>query len=230
MNTRRRRYIFVDFENLKKVKFKKLEKVCDKVFILIQADAEFIPISMVQQMQRLGKGVKWIVVHDTQEEGLNYHICFLLGKLHQKVSSDVEFAILSNDKAFDPLVNFINAEGRSCLRVKRKKTKEEKEDEWYSAEESSELLDNLPGSTDYSPQIFLSDVSIDSTIIEETAKETVERLMRSGNRPSELEMLRNYILLHNQELSEHGNVDMIIQSLEASDDIKIEKGEVIYNF
>jgi len=55
------RYVFIDFDNLKKVKFKKLEKVCDKLFILIDVNEKSIPFSLVMNIQRLGKGVKWIV-------------------------------------------------------------------------------------------------------------------------------------------------------------------------
>ena len=57
-----RRYIFIDFENLKKVKFRKLEKVCTRIFILIDAEEKNIPFSLVRQIQKIGKAVKWIGV------------------------------------------------------------------------------------------------------------------------------------------------------------------------
>ncbi|MEO1513657.1 MAG: PIN domain-containing protein [Bacteroidota bacterium] len=227
MDTHTRRYIFVDFENLKKVKIKKLEKVCDKVFILINAEEESIPFTLVQSIQRLGKGARWVPVagHDGQ---FNLHLSFLMGKLHQKVSRDIQFAILSNDSEFDALVNYINEDGRSCLRVKRKRTKQEKMLPFEDELDISRYESEVPGQSDgvgYSVETVFQ-----SELIEETARDTIDRLVRSGNRPLDVGMLRSYILLHNQELSEHGNVDMIINRLRENDDITIEKGEVIYNF
>ncbi|MEM9920916.1 MAG: PIN domain-containing protein [Bacteroidota bacterium] len=230
MDTHTRRYIFVDFENLKKVKLKKLEKVCDKVYILINAEEESIPFTLVQSIQRLGKGAKWVPVADHDDGQFNLHLSFLMGKLHQKVSRDIQFAILSNDPAFDPLVNYINEDGRSCLRVKRKRTKQEKmlpfEDDLGLTKYESEV----PGQSDGMMGRYTEESAFEVELIEETAKDTIDRLVRSGNRPLDVGMLRSYILLHNQELSEHGNVDMIIRRLQENDDITIEKGEVIYNF
>ena len=42
---------------------------------------------------------------------------------------------------------------------------------------------------------FLVEPSIDNQLLTETANETIRRLVRSGKRPEEVEMLRNYILL-----------------------------------
>lgn len=71
-----RRYIFVDFESLKKIKFKKLEKVCDKVFIFIDSKENSLPLELVRQMQRMGRSVKWVVVENLNQTGPNYHITF----------------------------------------------------------------------------------------------------------------------------------------------------------
>ena len=222
-----RRYIFIEFEDLKKVKLKKLEKVCDKVFILINEREDSIPFALVQQIQRLGKAARWVAIPEMETENLNYHLCFLMGKLHQKVSKDIEFAILSNDGAFDSIVNYINAEGRSCLRVKRKRTKEEKEELFHQHIGGD---GHAPDMGAYYPTNPISASVIDEDLIEATARDVVERLIRSGNRPMDIDMLRSYILLHNQELSEHGNVDMIIEKLQQNQEIKVNKSEVLYNF
>jgi len=126
MNTPNQRYVFTNFENLKKVKFKKLEKIADKLFIIIGSKEESIPSQLVFQMQKLGKNVKWVKVENIRGGDLNYCIAFLMGKLHQKINLDVEFGVLSNKRSFDSLINFINKSGRYCLRIKRKRTKKEK--------------------------------------------------------------------------------------------------------
>lgn len=229
MNQQSRRYLFIDFDNLLQVKFKKLEKVASKIFVFIEAHHESVPISLVQQMQRFGRNLRWIVVDSPEGENLNFHIAFVMGKFHQKLELDVEFAVVSHDPDFDTLVGFINASGRSCLRVKRQKddiTPVDDEDflhSYPSDSDTSDALDFLKGNESL-------DVLIEDEIIGRTAEETVKRLIRSGNRPAEVSTLKNYILLHNQELSLHGHLDRIIQKMKDTKDIDIQKGEIIYNF
>lgn len=244
MNTNIRRYVFLDFETLKRIKFKKLEKVCDKIFVFVGSATENIPFALVREMQKMGASIKWVEVGAASPNDLNYHICFLMGKLHEKISSEVEFAILSNDTAFDPLVHFINSTGRNCLRIRQSvadtPTPPDVEDV------QSPRIDVKK--TDIEPKINIEElskslfddltleltngaaVSDNHVLIEETARETVERLMRSGNRPHSVAMLRSYILLHNQELSQHGNVDKIIETLESKDRILIQNGDIEYHF
>ncbi len=230
MNTFHRRYIFVDFDNLQKIKFKKLEKVCDRVFILINQDEFSVPFYLVQQMQKMGKGVKWIPVSAGLENDMNQHMCFLLGKMHSKVDISVEFAIVSNQPGLDTVISTINADGRSCLRVKRKPTQQELkvEDEFRTSPVPGNLEDFSHSDVNDSP-ISLDPLMKDE-IIRRTAEQTVDRLIRSGNRPSEVELLRDYIQLNHQEYSSSGDVDEIIRHLESEDEIQIEGGEVIYNF
>lgn len=230
MNTQTRRYVFVDYENLLQVKFKKLEKVASRIFVFVEASQEKIPLYLVRQAQRAGKNLRWIVVGEAAGGKLNYHIAFIMGKLHQKLEKDVEFAVVSNDPEFDPLINFINASGRSCLRVRRKKDDTTIYREPNMNLNSTEQYDeefHLPSFTDDDGDI---PVLVDDEIISRTADETVKRLIRSGNRPAEIATLKSYILLHSQELSLHGNLDRIIQKMKDSKDIDIKKGEVIYNF
>jgi PIN domain len=245
MNTNIRRYVFLDFETLKGIKFKKLEKVCDKIFVFVGNENESIPLSLVREMQKMGSAIKWIEASSASASDLNFQICFLMGKLHEKISNDIEFAILSNDAAFDPLVHFINSTGRNCLRI-RQSTAESNPtidtpitgqplriDLQKDAAEPKVNIEGLSKSLFEDLTIELTDgaaISDNQGLIEETARETVERLMRSGNRPHSVSMLRSYILLHNQELSQHGNVDKIIQSLQSKDSILINNGDIEYNF
>jgi hypothetical protein len=256
MNTQNRRFIFIDFENLRKIKFKKLEKVATKIFIFINADVEKIPAFLVYQIQKLGKDVKWITVENPNNNRMNYHMAFLMGKLHQKLHSDVEFAVLSNDKDFDPLVGFINAQNRNCIRVKRKKTAEERKTRRDKTPLFTErkpeginirqdvpitngLVNGLATNGSYETAVVTEkvtapsaiEIEYDRMVIEKTAQETMDRLIRSGNRPAEVDTLKHYILLNNQELSIHGNIEQVIEQLESTNSIEIEEeGHVIYHF
>lgn len=279
-----RRYIFIDYEDLINIKFKKLEKICTRIFVFVNSDISSVPMYLVQQMQRMGKDIKWISVENSKN-GTNYHISFLMGKLHEKVSTDIEFAILSNEKDFDPLVNFINNSGRSCIRVKQKMThfdnqnedddvEEEiivdmvEEDDDYEYDEmgdANEYSDNnhfgesegLAGN--YEPEIELTENTYQQEAIyeamssanteaaamitkpkkvkkaklqaiEKIAEETIRRLIRSGNRPSEISLLKSYILLEHQSQASPEIVEMVIEQMKDTNDIRLEENEVIYNF
>lgn len=226
--TQHRRFVFIDFNNLKMVKFKKLEKVSTKLFVFINAKETSVPFPIVEQAQKMGKNLRWIAINCPIEESLDFHLSFLMGKLHQKVERDIEFAILSNDSNLDPLINFINTSGRSCLRIKRKKVKPlEERGDVETIEPIAMIADNL---ADNGINTIQLNEKIDSRIIEKTAEETIDRLIRSGNRPAQIDMLKNYILLHNEELSVHGSIDRIIQKLEDEKEIEVMQEEVIYHF
>lgn len=219
----KRRFVFIDFENLKKVKFKKLEKVCDRVFILIDAKEKSIPFYLVQQVQRLGKAVRWIPIHKPNNGDLNLHIAFLMGKFHEKINKQTEFAVLSNSSSFDSLVTFINGQGRSCLRVRSKAVSSDEPVETEQDEKN-------PGKKAEDQKKPLFDTPFNNGILANTATDTVRRLKRTGNRPNEVAMLRSYILLHNQELTKRGNVDQVIKQMEENKNIAIRGGEVTYHF
>lgn len=228
MNTQTRRFIFIDFENLQQVKFRKLEKVATRIFIFTDAHNPTVPLALVQQMQRFGKNLKWIVIDNPEGGKLNYHMAFVMGKLHQRVGLDVEFAVVSNDADFDSLMVFINNSGRSCVRVKRKK-------EEPPAFDQPDLEFKMSTDHDFSFENYSNnateiDVLVGEDNIGKAADDTVKRLIRSGNRPAEISNLKNYILLHNQELSLHGHVERIIQKMRDAKDIDILKGEIVYNF
>ncbi len=222
-----RRYIFVDYESLKRIKFRKLEKVCDKVFVFIDSNENYIPFSLVRQMQRMGNALKWVTVDHLNQSGASYHITFLMGKLHEKVNYDIEFAILSNDSTYDNLISFINSEGRSCVRVKRKEGKTG--DESLMSDMRTEHISSSIHS-DFQPQPFSVDHHFPDDLIEKTATDTISRLVRSGNRPAEISTLKNYILLHNQEQNIQSNLELIIRRMEDKKEIAIRGHEVLYNF
>ena len=241
MNTQHRRFIFIDFENLRKVKFKKLEKVATKIFVFVNAEITHIPSHLVFQMQKLGKDVKWIIVDKPVDNRMNYHIAFLMGKLHEKLHGDVEFAVLSNDNDFDPLISFINSQGRNCIRVKRKKTKEEKELDLLldielepsvpNHSNGQNIVQEAPPAKEARQTVSIIETEYDKLLVEKTAEETIERLVRSGNRPAKVATLKHYILLHNQELSVHSNIDQVIQKMEENKGIEIApEGHVRYHF
>ncbi len=240
MNTPVRRYIFVDFDTLTRIKFKKIEKICDKVFVFIPEEVTMIPFALVKDMQKMGNQVKWVSLSTedlVHADDLNYHICFFMGKLHEKIAGDIEFAVLSNDVSLDPLVRFINGSGRNCIRVKPNIAQENapndskqasnKETEMEQEEEDEEEV-VLP-----MPKTITENKTnglVIGNLIDDTARETIRRLIRSATRPMEVEDLKKYILLNHQEIGMNGNLEKIIRRLESSGDIVLKETAVVYNF
>lgn len=227
---------FIDYETLTLVKVKKLQKVATKLFVFVDTTQhDKIPLAFVRKIQSFGRDLKWIPVSNEYEEaGLNFHIAFVMGRLHQKVGLDVEFLIVSDEPDFDTLVGFINASRRKCRRVTRYP-----DDPFYSREnvepeqvehfdDPGEGIDNLLYLNNDSGA--LSDVLVDEEIIEKTATDTIKRMIVEDKRPKEIAELKDYILLNNQEVGIHQTVDRIIQKMKDKQEIEISKGQVIYNF
>lgn len=228
MATPVRRYIFIDYENLQRIRFRKLEKVCEKVFIFVSAAEERIPVSLVQQIQKMGKNAKWVVTNVPADASMNLHICFLMGRLHEKIDKDIEFAILSDDADFDYIVPQINGDGRQCLRVKRPKASENGQpqmdgDSYFPNSESA----SQQASQQADDVLFGTELEEDT---EEIARDTVRWLIRSGNRPVALASLKSYILMQHKDDVNEKNVDSIIGSMITQKEISVQQGEVMYNF
>jgi hypothetical protein len=235
MNSYHRRYVFVDFENLLKVNFKKLGKVCDKVFVFISAKEENIPFLLVQHLQKLGKAVKWVVIDGNSSNGIQHIISFMMGRLHQKVDKMVEFSVLTNEADLDPLISFINQSGRNCLRAKIEKAATE---QIVPTEKKNPAFDHLifndmaeKGNSGTpaikSPLTSKADIA---NFIEHNTHDTVKRLVRSGNRPANLHLLKDYILLQQPDAVFDDYVELVIKKLQQTNDITILEDDVIYNF
>ncbi len=255
MSTKKKRFVFTEFKTLQHTSFEKLEKVCDKLFVLIRPEEQQIPFPLVLAMQRMGKNAKWIMAKSTDTGSLEFHLSFLLGKLDEKLDEEIEFAILSGSTNLDPVIDFINQSGRNCLRVTVEETEADYETEQMDNNEGY-LLDDEEGDyeTETDLQIDLSEPIINKTQevstqtanvstrttssnlinkqdIETKALETVQRLQYTGNRPAEVILLRDYIALFHQGIEDDdGQADQIINKLVEDKQIEVRKGIIKYNF
>ncbi len=214
MGKARQRFVFTDFNSLQKVKFKKLRKVCDRLYILIDKQQTQIPFSLVKQLQVFGKNASWITYENTSKENLYLQMAFLLGNIHHTTEEEVEFALLSDNKGLDNLVNMINDFGRSCLRVKTG------QEDAFS--ETPDLLDTEPKEKKNGFKT--------SEAVLKAKKSAMDKLVASGNRPMDVSMLKTYILLHSESVIPNGDVDKVIHEMERSAEISVQNGDVTYNF
>ena len=230
-----RRFVFLSYTDLDSITFKKLDKVCERLYIFIDAKVDQLPISIVRKMQRFGDQIRWISGDMSADPDMMGPISFQMGKLHAKLHPTTEFAVVSDSSSFDTLVKMIRKSGRPCLRLDAK--------EWalmQGVEPEEQLTEKnaiqlpveelIPEEKELKKQIISPGVSMDEKRVQETVQETFERLIRSGNRPAEVETLKSYILIHHPEFSSFDGLDSVIRGLEATMDIQIDEGEVHYNF
>ncbi|RMF20755.1 MAG: hypothetical protein D6765_16520, partial [Bacteroidetes bacterium] len=161
---------------------------------------------------------------------------FQLGKMHRKVDPAIEFAVISNDYAFDSLIAHINAEGRSCLRVKHQpetpappsETRNRTPETRNPAARS--LFNGQAGAPFSGGQEEGKNTPTPLDPIDEVVENTLKRLIESGNRPIDLELLKEYIVTHNRQPWVAAQVDEIVRRLASSQEIKILDSEVVYHF
>lgn len=276
-----RRFVFVHYEDLLEIRFRKLEQVTDKLFVFMPGGIENIPVWLVKQMQKMGSDLDWVDLGDASRASASAIMGFHMGVVHEKVDLGVEFAILSDDPAVDALVEHVHTSGRTCVRVQQGATSErtaapvdvedsdtEDLDAEVDTDAHADQLDRLerslsPGNGHSSAQqgrvngkarngstrSVVRDRSranlrsplrstatsepgddVSEETVQHLADDLVRKLIRSGNRPGDLSMLRSYVLLHSDEADAVRNVDAVIEHLAERGEIRVAEEGVQYNF
>jgi len=207
-----------------------LERVCDKIFILINTSDKFIPFSLVRNLQKLGKAVKWIPVENNKNLTLNYHICYFIGKMHSTINLSTEFAILSDEDSFESIINYVTKNKRKCRRVKTGAPKKKVRRKVVTAKPSPRpIYEGERANIDEKKEWVPIEEQQDSLV---AYRETKDRLKLVATRPYNLTSLRDYIHINNQELVERGklSVEEIIEMMEFNKEIEVRGSLVAYHF
>jgi len=249
------RIIFIHINDLKKIRFSKLEQVCDQVYVFVNREEKTVPIALVQQLQHLGESVKWVAVKSDSETALANYFSFYMGRLHDQLDLDVEFAVISENTYLDHLIQYINERERGCIRVTRNKETVANAGDlngitWSQKEETPTQKVEVPPTSAPAPSPSPAPIengikkSVHGSAIAKqhltqnsniplshrVAKETIKRLIISGNRPAALRSLKSYILLQYNSDAVKQQLDTIIREMEKNNEIKVQNEEVIYNF
>ena len=106
--------MLVDLENIHRFDLGQApSNACIKIFVgQLQSK---LPTALVQQGQALGSRLEWVRIDGNGRNALDFHIACHLGEGICKYPT-AEFAIVSNDKGFDPLVRHLVARGFKCRR------------------------------------------------------------------------------------------------------------------
>lgn len=222
-----RRYIFTPYQNLSRTRFSRLKKICDRLTILVKRD-EQIAASIVVKTHKMGKKLKWVYLKELGNSNMHYHWMYLLGKADAKADEDIEFVLLSNNEELDSIVKRLNEGGRKCLRISLQEEDEKKAKE--IAEVSATKMEAVIRPEAKPKRRGLRAVSED-TIIQDSARITVQKLQSSGERPENLEKLKHYIHLFSASPGGRKvSIDQILDYMEAQREISVHQGVVTYNF
>ena len=107
--------LLVDFENVQQVELTKLDDNY-RVIIFVGADQKSVPFDLVTNAQKLGSRVEWQKIVGNGSNALDFFIACQLGRVFEKTPKP-DCTVLSKDKGFDPLLNFLNANGMKCRRI-----------------------------------------------------------------------------------------------------------------
>ncbi|MDG6281715.1 PIN domain-containing protein [Glaesserella parasuis] len=116
------KYAFIDYENVNSLDGLNLQEY----------DRTFLFIGSVNNQLRLTEkfndeiNITLITVKDISKNNVDFHLAYYLGKLDISTDKNIEFHILSNDKGFDGICQFIQhqREPRICFRKAINQTEE----------------------------------------------------------------------------------------------------------
>ena len=116
------KYAFIDYENVNSLDGLNLQEY----------DRTFLFIGSVNNQLRLTEkfndeiNITLITVKDISKNNVDFHLTYYLGKLDACIDKNIEFHILSNDKGFDGICQFIQhqREPRICFRRAINQTEE----------------------------------------------------------------------------------------------------------
>lgn len=213
-----RKWIFVDHENVGHLEKFDIASI-EKLYVFVGATHKALKIGFIGLNH--GLSIEVIKIKEIGNNNLDFHLAFYLGKLDVTEDPEIEFIILSKDKGFDHLIQFINERGRNCRRVTKEslcinspvtpKT---------SAKANSPIEDKLKAAKEKPlPAPIPND-------IRNKVSHVIENLRKvpGKQRPRKLKTLKNQI-----KNIEKGFENEILQQLQASGIVKETANSLVYS-
>jgi hypothetical protein len=112
-------YVLVDFENVQPDSLEALASGAFrvKVFVGAQQAKGRVTFEFSESMQKLGSHAEYVRIARQGNNAVDMHIAYYVGRLHEKEPHASVF-IISRDTDFDPLMEYLQAKGSNCRRVK----------------------------------------------------------------------------------------------------------------
>jgi hypothetical protein len=109
-------HIFIDFENVQRHDIGFLRDQPCKVYVFVGSNQSKIPFDLVSAIQKLGEQAEYIKIEGTGHNALDFHIAFYVGRMAER-DPEGNFIIVSNDKGFNPLIEYLRDNKISAQRV-----------------------------------------------------------------------------------------------------------------
>jgi len=107
--------LLVDFENVQQLDLSRLDDSF-QIIVFVGANQKNIPIELVTSAQRFGERIKWQKVDGSGSNALDFFIAYQLGRVFE-TSPQLYCIVLSKDKGFDPLLQYLKKNGLTCRRI-----------------------------------------------------------------------------------------------------------------
>jgi hypothetical protein len=112
-------YVLVDFENVQPDSLAELASGAFrvKVFVGAQQAKGRVTFEFSESMQKLGSHGEYVRIARQGNNAVDMHIAYYVGRLLEK-EPHASLFIISRDTDFDPLMEYLQAKGSNCRRVK----------------------------------------------------------------------------------------------------------------
>lgn len=110
-----KRWLFVDYENIPTLEYLEPKRY-ERLIVFIGPTQHSIKLPRAGQHGLMTLQV--VQIRNQGKNSLDFHLAYYLGLLEAEAASSVEFEVLSLDKGFAPLIEYISAGGRVCRQLK----------------------------------------------------------------------------------------------------------------
>jgi hypothetical protein len=112
-------YVLVDFENVQPDSLAALANGPFRVKVFVGASQAKgrISFELSHSMQMLGSNAEYVKIARNGPNAVDMHIAYYVGRILENQPNAV-IHIISKDTDFDPLIEYLNAKGSACKRVK----------------------------------------------------------------------------------------------------------------
>jgi hypothetical protein len=108
-------HLLVDFENVQSLDFAAAPDDL-RVTVFVGSGQKSIPFELVRSLQHLGTRLEWQKVEGGGKNALDFHLAFYFGCCLTRCPG-AQYAILSKDTGFDPLIRHLKSQGVRCRRI-----------------------------------------------------------------------------------------------------------------
>ncbi|HED4440782.1 TPA: hypothetical protein R4329_001793, partial [Pasteurella multocida] len=205
------KYAFIDYENIHSLDNINLNKY-EKIYLFLGAQQQSITLSEKFNDQIV---IHLITIKDVAKNNLDFHLAYFLGKFDQEVDKNIHFDVISKDKGYQGICDYIQNQknARNCQLLTLDKSTADKQPESVKEEKEIALQQNAKKYAELYKKV-LKNIS-------------------TKNLPSKLETLSNHIrsqtdLKHQDPDLSSVIIDKVIAKLKEETFIQINNNTIIY--